>query len=370
MADKDTQGQDDTLWWELDALPDPSTFGPGFDEPLVWPESLVWDETSTSGAGLGEPLPLPDAPPIDFDADLFPPETEAQAVAPSPPPAPADDLGVNWTGNDTEVTAYLVDPLAALGGGAGAQAQARPVVTGDRLPESIWAEAPKTRTADGLLVSTSPAATAFYAEADGAERGRKHRRLGIRPGNAGVIALISLVSLVLLGMFLSVRARNDVPTDASQTRLPPGDGIAVSGTLQTVPLTTTITTTVAPNAIDIGALVPPTETTEATTGSGSGAPAPTAAPRASAPAAGTATTTATTAPATQTTTATTAPPPPTTEATTPTTAAPPVDDTEPPRRTTTSFTLPSIPTTTVPGSTNTSFPFPSLPSIPTSDRPS
>jgi hypothetical protein len=345
MADKDTQGQDDTLWWELDALPDSSTFGPGFDEPLVWPESLEWDDSMTTGAGLGEPLLLPEPPPIDFDADLFPPEVEPHALTPPSPRPPAPPAPVD----DPEVTAYLAGPLAALGG-----AGAPPVVTGDRLPESIWAEAPKTGKSDGGLVGTTPAASAFYAELDGAGHGRKHRRLGIRPGNAGVIALISLVSIVLLGMFLSVRARNDVPTDSSQTRLPPGDGISVTGSLNTVPLTTTASSTPPPTGIDIGALVPPTETTEAPTGS---TPTPTAAPRASAPAAGTATTTATTAPATQTTTATTAPPPPTTEATSPPTTPPP-DTTQTTRRTTTSTSvsipsIPSIPTT--PG-TNTPFP--------------
>jgi hypothetical protein len=363
MADNDTQGQEDTLWWALDDLPDPSLPGTGFDEPLVWPEALVWDDAEPTATGAGEPLVLPDAPPIDLDAGfMFPPVAQAPVAPPAEPepapaPEPTDDFGVNWTGDDQEVTAYYVEPLAALGGGAGVTAAAataapapRPPATGDHLPDSIWSDAPGTASGDGHLVGTTPAATAFYAEAESGRRSARGRRFDIRHGNAGVIALISLASLVLLGMFLSVRARNDVPTDSSQTRLPAGDGIAVTSPLNTVPLTTPVTT--AAPSINIAGLIPPPEDTVTTTGSGGGTSATTAAPRASTPA----TTTATTAPATQPTTATTAAPP-TTQATTTTQA--PVEDTTSTtsRRTTPSFTMPTF---TIPG--GQTFPMPSIPS--------
>jgi len=148
---------------------------------------------------------------------------------------------------------------------------------------------------------------------------------------------IRLASLVLLGMFLSVRQNDEVvPTDVSQQR-PPTDEIAVTGTLNTVPFSPT---TSPPSTIDIAGLVPATPTTDT-----SSPPATTA-------------TTRTTVAATQPTTATTAAPVPTTTATTK------PDDTQTSttiRRTTTSFVFP-FPTTTVPSNTPTSRLFPTFPS--------
>ncbi len=197
-------------------------------------------------------------------------------------------------------------------------------------------------------------APAVYATADGAPGGRRWPRVNVRPGNAAVIALISIASLVLLGMFLSVRARNEVPTDASQTRTP-GDGIAVTATLNTVPLTTvpfpTTVPTVPPPAINLADLIP-----APTVGASESTATTTATTRPTTSSAGAST--ATTRPAPQTT-ATTAAPETTPEPTTPTVTSTPVDTSTP-----TATTRPPTPTTTftwpdIPGISN--FPIPTLP---------
>ncbi len=337
MADEETQGQVDTSWWGPEGSTESSEPSTGFDEPLIWPESLAWDGPAEGGAGAPMvPLPevalngefvLPPRPTTDFgslpDLDV---DWELLAAEPSTEP-PADP----------DATVHRDDPLGGLGGGAGSPAP--PVAAAP--PDSIWAGGAWPDPGDAVLVATTMA-PAVYAETERGAGGSRWRRFGVRGGNAAVIALISLVSLVLLGMFLSVRGRgDDVPTDVSQQR-PPGDEIAVTGPLNTVPFSPT---TSPPGSINIAALVPATETTDT-----SSAPATTvAATRSTAP--------ATTAAPTQPTTATTAAPATTTTASPATTT--PVDSTQPSttRRTTTSFTLPPYPTTSVPSSTPTSFPF-------------
>jgi len=330
------------------------------------------------------------------DSAIFP--------VPSHAPLPAgldldSDLDAVWRTTDTpvvaagpEVTILAPAPLAGLGGGAGRRATvavpgpgtpgdgpglpaasgARPATVGstgrrpaiEPVPESIWTNEPRD------LVGLGPVAIpAIYAEAERRAHGPKWRRLDVKPGNAAVIGLISVVSLILLGMFMSVRARNEVPTDVSQPR-PSGDQLQVTRPLNTVPLTTTATTTPAPApAINLSDLLPTTETTTpaGSTGAGSGpatgagggpattAPATTAAPRTTPSGSAGTTTPATQPPTTD---------PPTTEPTAPPVTSPPVDNTSPPttQRTTTSFTLPTYTIPTIP-TTPTSragprFPFP------------
>jgi len=217
------------------------------------------------------------------------------------------------------------------------------------------------------------AAPAIYADTERKGRGRTWRPFDVRPGNAAMIGLISVVSLVLLGMFLSVRARNnDVPTDASQPRTVTDD-IFATGPLNTIPTATTVTatttTTTAPApAINLSELLPTTEATTGAAGAGtSGAATPAPSARTTPPAttggsgagsvggtgggASAATTPVTQPPATA------APPPPTTEVTSPPDPPPPVDDTTPTTRPPTptitvtrpTFTIPSFPITTRPG---------------------
>jgi hypothetical protein len=341
MADKETQGQVDTSWSAPAAPTELALSSTGFDEPLVWPESRTWEEPAEGGAETSA-LTLPQAP-ADSDAEfIFPPV----------PGAPADagdgiggDLDAWWepassdaapamadTGGEQDAVSTVDhnDPLGGLGGALPAADAA--------LPDSFWAENASSTPGDAFLVTTTLAAPTVYAETERAGQPRR-RRFDIRGGNLAVIGLISLVSLVLLVMFLSVRGRNDSPTDVSQQRTP-GDEIAVNTPLNTVQV---VPDTSPPATIDIAGLVPATETTEAT--AATNAPATTAA------------TTRTTA-ATQPTTATTAAPATTSTAVTTTVTTTQVEDTTTTiRRTTTSFTLPTIPTPTIPP-TPTSFPFP------------
>ena len=231
-------------------------------------------------------------------------------------------------------------PLAGLGGAIATAAPPGDGAVHEHLPDSLWADDAPAGAAG------APFATTVFPTTPDA--GGWRRRFDLRHGNAAIIALISFASLVLLGMFLSVRARNDVPTtDISQTRTTT-DQIAVQGTLNTVPLT--IPTTIAgapPATINIADLVPSSETTA---GGSGGTTATTAAPARTTP---TSASTATTQPTN--TTAVTAP-----ATTTPTSAAPQPDDTtQTTRRTTTS----SIVFPTLPTNPN----FPSIPTIPRRD---
>lgn len=349
MADETTQTGEDTSWWDLDIFADSELPSTSFDEPLEWPEALDWGDPAPDGA-----LQFPGT--VDLESEpIFPPTPDLASPAPE---APAPEADTQWqaTGGDGGSTMTHVTVLSGLGGGADASppvAQAGEQTAHERLPESLWGGAGGDQSLPPV-VTTTMAAPGFSTEPGGGGGGWR-RRFDIRHGNAATIALISLVSLILLGMFMSVRARNQLP-DTSQTRTT-SDRIQVQGTLNTVPPTTTVTTTVpapAP-AINIADLVPPEESTTATTGAGSGgsAPATTAAPRAAGGTSATPASTATTA-APQTT----APP----ETTTPT---PSPDDT-------TAATQPRV-TTTMPAVTTptTEFPMPSIPSdftIPSTPR--
>lgn len=356
MADETTQTEEETSWWAFDAFADSELPPTAFDEPLEWPETLDWGDFARGGGDL-------EFPSIDELASdpIFPEASpEPPAPAPAPPAAPqAADAG-------GEPTMPHVTVLSGLGGSAAPPAPAGvggPPAS-ERLPDSLWAPAPivgpngngKANGAAAPVVTTTMPAPAFYAEPD-AGGGGWRRRFDLRHGNAAVIALISFVSLVLLGMFMSVRARNDVP-DTSQTKTT-SNQIAVQAPLNTIPLTTTVTTA-APAPINIAELVPPTEdATTPTAGSGSGgSTATTAAPARSTPAAST----ATTQPAAAEPTATTVAAPQSTtqpqSTTTPTSA--PVDQT-----TQTTLRRPTFPTvaTTTPDS-GPSYSIPSIPGFP------
>lgn len=389
MADNETQGQEDTAWWGFDDFADSSLPSATFDEPLVWPESPAWDGLPATGPE-GESLRLPEqtsaAAPAEFeDIAIFPPEPEPAVVEPAPQP----DLEVQWqaTDDDQATTALHRDPLAGLGGGTNGVA---PATAGEAavepLGESIWAETPRDSGDIGLISTSAHSTSPVYPATDGSGDRPWWRRVDVRSGNAAMIGLISLVSLVLLGMFLSVRARNEVPTDSSQTRRPSND-IAATGPLNTVPLTTTVTTAAPAPAINIADLLPPgddaaaaptestTESTTGSTGSGARAPATTAAPARSSGGGGGGG--GATTPATSGSPAPTSPPatsPPVQDTTPPQTSppptSPPVDDTPTPtppttRRTTTTFTIPSFPTTPTTGGSNTppSFTIPTFPGV-------
>jgi hypothetical protein len=344
MADETMQTGEDTSWWDLDIFADSELPSTSFDEPLEWPETLDWGDFPSADGDLQFPSTgdLESGP-------FFPPAPSAQEPSPEAP-APAAGAEAQSNGDDGDPTMAHVTVLSGLGGTGSVAPTARAAVpsTHQHLPDSIWSGDAGNGT--GSVVTSTMASPALYAEQDGGGGGWK-RRFDIRHGNAAIIALISFVSLILLGMFMSVRARNQLP-DTSQTRTT-SDQIQVQGTLNTVPLTTTVTTT--PAAINIADLLPPAE--DATTAGASGSSATTAAPARSTPAAGG---TGTTQPAAQPTNTTAAPV--TTAApatTTPSVTSPPADQTttpSTPRRTTPSF--PSI-TSTVPDSDG-----PTVPSLP------
>ena len=360
MADDETQGPEVTSWWTSDALHDSSLPSATFDEPLVWPES-AWDGGEPADGG--------------FDALVEPADDGAE---PAVPPVPESDAqwGPSGESADADATVQHVEPLAGLGGGG--RGGAAPRRTAPNVPDDLpWPGAVGSKTAEphggsgarppelgsiwsndfrsdpeNLVGFAGLPAPAIYADTERSGGGRRWSRLDVRPGNAAVIGLISIVSLVLLGMFLSVRARNNTPTDTSQAR-PAGDEISVAGPLNTVPLTTSVTststTTVVPG-INIAGLLPPAETAGATpaaggAGTGSATPTATTAPPRTAAAptgGGTATTTATTQPEA------TPAPPATTNVTSPPATSPP--DTTPPDTTPTTqrprptFTVPTFPT--------------------------
>jgi len=353
MADETTQTGEETSWWDLDIFADSELPSTSFDEPLEWPETLDWGDVP---AGDGD-LQFPGAGDIE-SGPIFPPTYDPGPPAPEAP-APAADAQWRAAADDGNPTMPHVTVLSGLGGTASAAPVARAAeqTAHEHLPDSLWAGG----GAEGArpVVTTTMAAPTFAAEGDGGGGGWR-RRFDIRHGNAAIIALISFVSLILLGMFMSVRARNQLPDTQTRTT---SDQIQVQGTLNTIPLTTTVTTT--PPAINIADLVPPPEdATTVTSGGGAGsgggsAPAATAAPR-SIPAGGGGT--GTTQPAAQPTNTTAAPqttaPP---ETTTPTTF-PPVNQTTTP--TTPRRTVPTFPslTTTVPNDdTGSSITFPTFP---------
>ena len=354
MADETTRTGEETSWWDLDVFADSDLPSTSFDEPLVWPETLDWGEYSAADGDLR--FPGTDDLPSD---PIVPPASD-----PAPPPPPSDTQWQGAAGGD-DATMPHVTVLSGLGGGASPvpASVAGPAdhTEHERLPDSLWAGDNGGGNGVTPVVTTTMATPTFYSQPESRPGGWR-RRFDIRHGNAAVIALISFVSLILLGMFMSVRARNQLP-DTSHTRTT-SDQIQVQGPLNTVPLTTTVTTTVP--AINIADLVPPPEdATTVTAGGaagsgGSSAPATTAAPRSTSAGGGT----GTTQPAAQSTNttaapATTAPP----ETTVPPVTSPPVNQTTPsttPRRTTPTFW-----STTVPDNDSPSFPtIPSIPGFP------
>lgn len=333
MANEDTQARDDALWWAADATSDTSLPTTTFDEPLEWPDALPWAELD-AGERPGDGFPDPEH--LSFDL-LFPPSDAASVVEAG---RGAGDRAAGGDGGDlTEL--HL-----------------------EALPDSIWSADPRTGdepppllTLNGSIsTDDGPAAATFGAEPDRRDEGRRFAWLTLPRGNAAVIALICFASLVLLGMFLSVRARNGVATDTSQTRTARPD-IAASRPLNTIPLDTA-TTGAPPSTIALSDLVPATE--EGAAGTGAGSPSGTT-PRAAAPAATAAPRSATTAPAatqpTTATTATTAAPTPPPDTTPPATSPPPDDTTQTTRRSTpTSIDFPRPD----PRATTTSISWPSI----------
>ncbi|MGI8809974.1 MAG: hypothetical protein ACR2KK_19450 [Acidimicrobiales bacterium] len=324
---------------------------------------------------------------------LVGPAPGPEVVEPDPRPAP--EVQRQAAEYDPATTVQHREPLAGLGGGSNG---AGPVISDpadpDPFDESIWADPPGLDGDIGLISTSGHPASPVYAAAEGSSEPPWWRRVDVRSGNAAVIGLISLVSVVLLGMFVSVRARNDVPTDSSPTRRPSND-IAATGPVNTIPSPILVTTTAPPPPkpadlpppADPGAPPAPAPGPGGTGsgGGGSGAPATTAAPRTGGSSGagsggggsggGGSTTPATQAPSQP---ATTSAPPPTSP---PATSAPPVEDTTPPptsppvdnppqppptsrpRPPTTFPSIPSIPTT--PTTSNTSFP--SIPPFPAID---
>lgn len=373
MADEKAQGPEDGAWGTVAALPDPSLPAMGFDEPLVWPESPVWDDMAGPEASdrahpeIGEIFrALPEM--ADLAAVTAGATGATRAAVPDGATVaaaePTPDADAQWRPTedelDPETTVQHVGPLAALGGGSGpapsqegagvpwpvgadephlhgGSVDASPV--GAPLLGSIWSNDLRANPRD-LVGFGDVAAPPVYADTERNARGPRWRRFDVRPGNTAVIGLISVVSLVLLGMFLSVRARNnDVPTDSSQSR-PTANEVSATGPLNTVPQSTTVPTTAPPPVINLSELVPAAEAAAAAESAGGGTAAaatttPTA--RTASPSGGNS---ATTTPVTQAT-ATTAPPTPTTEAT----AAPAAVEEETSttvRRPTPTFTIPNI----------------------------
>ena len=374
MADDEAQGQEDPSWPALEAFTD-SSLPSAFDEPLVWPESGTWDAPPTGGPEADPRLLAEHRADLD-GGPLFPPAPEDSVIEHGPLP----DLDVQWQaiGHDDDTTVHHGQALGGLGGGAelAASVDSGPAV--ERLPESIWS--PPGANGDIGLISTSALPTPpVYPAAERSPEGPLWRRFDLRQGNAAMVALISAVSLVLLGMFLSVRARNDLPTDSSQSRRPSNE-ISVTGSLNTIPLTTTVTTTAPAAAINIADLLPAAEADVEPTGdapaadagsasgsgSGSGSPATTATPaRRTGPSGGGGSTTPAAAPAAAKAPAPTSPPVTPAPVDLDDTTTPPdtfrrVDTTQP-RRPSATFTVPVFPTTSTPEDDTPSYSVPSWP---------
>ena len=362
MADERALAQEDQ-WWAVDALPDPPSPASSFDEPLQWPDSPPFvTEAPPPLQAADAPLPS-DPPPAAFEFPVDVPDDswlaaldisplDAAASAGLPDPGPGQDLDLSF------------EPLPECLWGAGPDVWEEPAATAVASP-------PEDQPP---LVTSAVAVPESHAEPAPASRRWRPRRPDLRHGNAAMVALISFVSLVLLGMFLSVRARNDMSTTDTSASRPSGGQIAVQGTLNTIPPPTSVaTTTTAPPPISLTDLLPPADAAGdgseggGTVGSGSGGSAgggtgrtaTTAAPaRSAAPTGGGSGSgggAAQPAPAN--------PPADQQPATTaPTGTTPPVDDTRPPRPTTTitpstDFTIPDI---TMPdGTDRPTFPWPS-----------
>ena len=327
MGDQETQTQQEPPPWASAASPHDLASLPAFDEPLQWPDATAWEQLFEGDAGPSQPLYVPE----DFAIDLL----------------------------------LDADVPADHGGGPPTEAHLEP------LPSSIWAPDPaadhETATVDGAtMAALGGAATTVPAPVPAAMDEPRSgpraagpawmQRLQIRHGSAAVVALACCVSLVLLGMFLSVRARDNLPTETSQFG-PTTDQLATQGPSSSLlpPSTAATTTTAAPapaiSLSDIAAEAAGAEgsgTTETTARTST--PATTAAPsRATAPAGGSGesgsqptNTTAAPQPAPTSPPTTEAPPEDTT--TTPTTARP-VRPTVPDYSIPT-FTLPSWPSST------------------------
>jgi hypothetical protein len=355
MANEETGADEATAWWAVDAFTDTELPSISIDEPLEWPDSLPWEEYSAS-APADEPPPVAAVEPVDL---VFPTDAGAEL----PPPPPDSDLEWQPGGYDADAT-VTAPPLAGLGGGGDNASPASGESGASALPESIWSFDSGPVRSDEATGFTALAAPLVCADTDGKGRGKWPRQLDIRRGNVAIVALISAVSLVLLGMFLSVRSRNDLPTDATASPHRT-DQIATANTRNTIPTTTSVvtTTTVPAPVINIADLVPAGEAGGTGTGAAGGTAVATTAPaRSNVAPAGGGSSTATTQPAPQSTATTAAPDPPVSETTTPTTAAPPVDstpDTTRPR-TSTSITFPDLPDITVPGGGDG----PTLPNLP------
>ena len=351
MADEETQAREESLWWASDASSDPQLPIATFDEPLEWPDALPWEEFDAGepgGEGFGDPEHLS----IDM---LFPPadamtaveaEQPLQAGQPAESGDPADP-GLHpeplpesiWAPEPASDDDPPAPAAAAIGGLGGA-----PTAVG-------WDDADWGREARTVAVPP------FYAKAEANGAGRWSSWLAVLRGNAAVVALISFVSLVLLGMFLSVRARNDVPTDTSRSTAPQAD-IAATRPLNTIP-PTTATTAAPPSTINLSELVPPAEPAADTGGAGgtSAGTTPrttapvTTVPRSAAPAGGGG------GSATQPTTATTAAAEPPPDTTPPATSPSNDGTTQTTRRSTTTSADVPRPTFTLP---STSIPWPNV----------
>lgn len=364
MADEHAQAQDH-VWEAVDPAPDSPLPAPSFDEPLEWPE------TATFAPDNGRPV-LP--------SDVWPDDATA--------PATPDGLPIQAEDQQWLAGLDLGSLDQSFAGRNGTDLDADRDLHLDPLPDSLWAADPVAETLsqpEPVVVTSAQPAPTFYAEPDHRPGGRK-KWLEVRHGNAAVVALISFVSLVLVGMFLSVRARNELPTDTSQSRTPTGE-IAAQGPLNTIPTptTTSATTTTAPPPVAIADLIPAAEAGAGSEGAawggtgsgGGGAPrggGTTATPsRSTGPSGGSGSGGGGSGPATQP--ADTGPPPTQpTEPTSPPPTDPPVEDTTPrvtrPPRTTTPPTSPDITFPTTPPTEptpTTSVSWPSFPDIPDFD---
>ena len=317
MGDQDTQTQQERSWWAADGSPEDFASSPAFDEPLEWPDATAWEQLFEGG-----PPTQPAYVPEDFGAGLLFPEA-----------APVEDGG----------------------GGRPTEAHLEP------LPQSIWAPDPSgddqtdsARTAATVAAlggsGTAVAVPTPVAETETRPHGHRAgpawlQRFHIRHGSAAVVALACCVSLVLLGMFLSVRARDNLPTQTSDFQPAGGEIVTQASTSVPPPTTAPPTTASPPSSISLSYLIP----ADAADGSGTGgttarttAPATTAAPsRSAAPSGGSG---GGSGSGQQPTNTTAAPDP---EPTTPPATSPPPDDT-----TTTPTTArrinPTIPDYTIP----------------------
>lgn len=339
MGDQDTQTQQERSWWAADGSPEDLGSSPSFDEPLEWPDATAWEPLFEGGPPT-EPAYVPE----DFGTGLL--------FGPAPGTAGDDDGGLP--------TQVHLEPL----------------------PQSIWAQDPSGDDPADAVVATvaalGGAGTAVAAPTPAAVTEPDPRRQAgpawlqrfhVRHGSAAIVALACCVSLVLLGMFLSVRARDDLPTQTSDFQ-PTGTQVATQGSTSLPPPTTAAPTTTLspPSTISLSDLIPADAGgegggTSGTTGGTSGttgrttAPATTAAPsRAAAPSGGAGgggssaqPTNTTAAPDPEPTSPPATSPPPVDTTTTPTTARrvqptiPDFDYTIP------SYTMPSRPSST-PGS--------------------